>query len=315
MNITRRKFIKSAGVVAMAAPILSSPLKAFSMNTAEAPLQVHLFSKVLHFLEVKEAGQIVADLGFSGLDLTVRPGGHVSPENVESDLPKAIKAIQQSGSACELITTAVSDVTNPLDVATIKAAAAAGVKYYRSNWFRFKEELTMEESLDFYREKLRELAELNKELGIVGCYQNHSGTFVGASIWEVKKILETANPDYFGAQYDIRHAVAEGGNSWPNGVKLIKDRINTIVLKDFRWEKVNGKWQTMDVPVGEGMVDFTNYFKLLKSYGLNPPVSLHMEYSLGGAEKGQREITVDKKVVFDAMKKDLNTLQQLWKEA
>jgi len=301
--------------MAMAAPILSSPLNAFSINATEAPLQVHLFSKVLHFLEVKEAGQIVAELGFNGLDLTVRPKGHVLPENVTSDLPVAIKDIQQAGSNCKLITTAVSDATNPLDVAVIKTAASEGVNYYRSNWFKYKDNRSMEESLLFYQARVQELSVLNEKFGIIGCYQNHSGTNVGASMLEVKKILETANPDFFGAQYDIRHAVAEGGNSWPNGLKLIKDRINTIVLKDFKWGKVNGKWKTVDVPVGEGMVDFIGYFRLLKSYGLNPPVSLHMEYPLGGAEKGRHEITVDKKVVFDAMKKDLIAVQKFWKEA
>lgn len=67
--------------------------------------------------------------------------------------------------------------------------------------------------------------------------------------------------------------------------------------------------------VGDGMVDFDRYFKLLKKYKLTPPVSLHLAYPLGGAEKGHREISVDKKVVFDAMQKDLKVIQQLWKNA
>jgi L-ribulose-5-phosphate 3-epimerase UlaE len=138
---------------------------------------------------------------------------------------------------------------------------------------------------------------------------------VGASPWEVKKILETANQEFFGAQYDIRHAVAEGGRSWSNGLKLLKNHIKTIVLKDFKWGKVNGKWQIVNVPIGEGMVDFNAYFKLLKSFGLKPPVCLHLEYPLGGADKGRYEITVDQKIVFDAMKNDLKTIQKLWKDA
>ena len=63
------------------------------------------------------------------------------------------------------------------------------------------------------------------------------------------------------------------------------------------------------------MVDFDAYFKMLKSYGLNPPTSLHLEYPLGGAEKGRSEITVDRKVVYDAMKKDLMLIQELWQKA
>jgi L-ribulose-5-phosphate 3-epimerase UlaE len=67
-----------------------------------------------------------------------------------------------------------------------------------------------------------------------------------------------------------------------------------------------------DVPLGEGMVDFKTYFTLLKEYSLNVPVSLHYEFPLGGAEHGASEITVDKKVVFDAMRKDLQRLREMW---
>jgi sugar phosphate isomerase/epimerase len=138
---------------------------------------------------------------------------------------------------------------------------------------------------------------------------------VGSSFWEIDAILKTVNPQYFGAQYDIRHAMAEGGYSWENGFELLKSKIKVIVLKDFKWEKVNGKWDAVNVPIGEGMVNFNAYFKLLKKHQMHPPVSLHLEYDLGGAEKGNRTISVDKKVVFDAMKKDLKAIQKLWKEA
>jgi hypothetical protein len=66
---------------------------------------------------------------------------------------------------------------------------------------------------------------LNKKLNLIGCYQNHAGINVGASYWEINKILETVNPHYFGTQYDIRHAMVEGGNSWVNGFKLLYPNI------------------------------------------------------------------------------------------
>jgi len=315
MSLSRRKFIHKLGISTAALPFASMPLRASKKVQLEDDLDVHLFSKHLQFLDLKQAGQMAAELGFNGLDLTVRPKGHVLPENVTSDLPKAIKDIKASGSTCMMMTTAVSDAANKLDTDVIETAAELGVKYYRADWFKYKEDLTLEQSLELYMEKVRQLGEFNRVNNIVGCYQNHSGLKVGASVWEVKKILEKVDPAYFGAQYDIRHAVAEGGRSWPNGVKLLKDQIKTIVLKDFKWGRVDGKWQIVNVPIGEGMVDFAAYFKLLKSFNLKPPVSLHLEYPLGGAEKGRSEITVDPKIVYDAMKKDLSHVQKLWKEA
>ena len=297
-------------------PMLAGfPMLAVGQENSHDALSVSIFSKHLQFLDYRETGAMAAELGFDGVDLTVRPKGHVLPGNVKEELPAAIAQIKAGGSVCKMITTAISDATQVEDKALIETAAAEGVQFYRSNWFKYQQDQSMPESITFFQEKVRQLSELNQSHNIVGCYQNHSGTGIGASFWELKMLVEQANPDFFGIQYDIRHAVAEGGNSWPNGLKLLQQHIKTICLKDFRWEKQAGKWKLVNVPIGEGMVNFDQYFKLLKSYGLHPPASLHLEYPLGGAEKGRSELTIDKKVVFEAMKKDLEAVRKLWREA
>lgn len=278
-------------------------------------LEVHIFSKHLQFLPYRTVGEKAAELGFAGVDLTVRPNGHVEPENVAEKLPEAVEEIRKGGSVCKLITTAVESAEKAEDLAVLQAASKAGVQSYRCNWFEYNPDQTMEESLLFYQKQVRALSELNRSLNLVGCYQNHAGTAIGSSIWEVKKILETALPDHFGSQFDIRHATVEGGLSWPNSLRLIHPYIRTIVLKDFKWAKVKGKWVTENVPIGEGMIDFKKYFALLKQYKIRVPVCLHMEYALGGAEHGHRQIHGDQSVVFEAMKKDLAAIQKLWQEA
>lgn len=314
---TRRNFVKLSALGALATvPIISTANSFFeSAFIDNSPLDVSIFSKHLQFLDYKTTGQMAAELGFSGVDLTVRPNGHVLPERVKIDLPKAIQDIKEGGSTCKMITTTIESLSNPLDVDIITTAAGLGINYYRTNWFKFKENKSLVESLQFYQNEIQQMGELNKKIGIAGVYQNHAGRNVGSSFWEIKSILETVNPEFFGTQYDIRHAMVEGGNSWQNGFELLKPQIKVIVLKDFKWDKVDGKWEAVNVPIGQGMVDFDGYFKLLKKNNLKPPVSLHLEYDLGGAEKGNTTITVDKKVVFDAMKRDLNAVQKLWREA
>ena len=314
-SVSRRSFIRKASLAAGFASIQPSVALAEMANEGNAPLEVHIFSKHLQFLSYSETGKMATEMGFSGMDLTVRPKGHVLPEKVAEDLPKAVKEIQEAGGTCKMITTRISSATHPQDVAILTAAAALGIKYYRPDWFKYPEDLSMPAALDKYQRAIDSLGVLNKKLGVIGCYQNHAGRKVGASYWEVKKILETVDPLYFGAQYDIRHAMIEGGKSWKNGFELLRPHIKTIVLKDYKWGIVEGKWQVVNTPIGEGMVDFAAYFKLLKSHQLKPPVSLHLEYPLGGAEKGKKTLSVDKKVVFDAMKKDLAEIQRLWKEA
>lgn len=316
-DTTRRSFIKKSTLAAGAIPFIGLSQNAWSFvpSTNETTLSINIFSKHLQFLDYRETGRIAKELGFSGVDLTVRPKGHVLPESVKVDLPKAIKEIEKGGSQCKMITTSIKSIHNPFDVDIIKTAAACGVALYRPGWFRFLDDISIEANIEKYKDEIQGLSELNQTVNISGCYQNHAGTYVGASLWEVKHILEKANPEYFGAEYDIRHNMVEGAKSWENSLRLIKDNIKSIVLKDYKWTEVNGKWKPINVPIGEGMVDFKKYFGLLKKYKINVPVTLHMEYDLGGAEKGKREITVDKQVVFNAMKQDLDTVNRLWKEA
>ncbi len=310
----RRDFVKQTALATSLIPFMGFSNKHIISKPTEE-LSIHIFSKHLQFLDYKSLGEMAIEMGFAGVDLTVRPNGHVLPENVSIDLPKVVDAIRKSGAACEMITTIIESMNNPLDVAVLESAAVANISYYRANWLKYKDDLSMQASLLFYQDEIKKLGELNKKLGLVGCYQNHAGTYIGASYWEIQKLLETVNPDFFGVQYDIRHAMVEGSNSWVNGLKLLQQNIKVMVLKDYKWERINGKWILVNTPIGEGMVDFEAYFKLLKKYQLKPPVSLHLEYDLGGAEKGNKIITIDKKVVFDAMKKDLKEVQRLWREA
>jgi len=314
-NIPRREFIKKVGVSAMSLPIVG---KAWAESKYKHPmdkLKINIFSKHLQFLDYTEMAKAAADIGFDGVDLTVRPKGHVLPENVEKDLPRAIEAIGDAGFQPLMMTTAVDDAADPVDQKLLQTAAQYGIKYYRMNWFRYPPDITIPEALTGFQKQLKALGELNSDLGLVGCYQNHAGTLVGASMHELYEIIKHSKRQSMGIQYDIRHATVEGGKSWETGLRLVQPRIRTIVLKDFRWEQKNGVWDAINTPMGEGMVDFKKYFGLLKKYQINVPVSLHFEYPLGGAQHGASEITIKPDQVYSAMLRDLEFAHKTWSEA
>ncbi len=312
---SRRAFIKKSILAGSFAPFLGTHLKAGTLSTSAPPLKVHVFSKHLQFLDYTEMANAAREIGFDGVDLTVRPKGHVLPERVESDLPKAVEAIRKAGLAHTMMTTAVSDAGNPVDKKVLETAAANGVRYYRMTWLGYPKDKSIPAAIEEFQHTIRGLSILNKQIGIVGAYQNHAGIRAGASIWELYDMVQKAEKTSMGVQYDIRHAVVEGGLSWRNGLRLIHSEIKTIAIKDFLWTKKDDAYVVQNVPLGEGMVDFKTYFALLKEYGINVPVSLHFEYPLGGAEHGQSKITVDRKVVIDAMRRDLRWLHDTWNAA
>ena len=313
---SRRNFIKKSLLAGSFIPLITKPSSARSTKAiAASPLKVHVFSKHLQFLNYRDMADAAASIGFDGVDLTVRPKGHVVPERVEDDLPKAVEAIRKAGLSHTMMTTAVQDAGNATDRKLLETAAKLGIDFYRMNWFRYPENKSIPQAIGQFQETIRQLGALNKKVGIVGCYQNHSGDLAGASLWELWDILQKAEKEYMGVQYDIRHAVVEGGLSWKNGLRLIRPDIKILAIKDFVWAKGNNGYVVQDVPLGEGMVDFRTYFRMLKELDVNVPVSLHYEYPLGGAEHGGTEISIGKKEIFDAMKRDLQWLHARWSEA
>lgn len=283
---------------------------------AEQELSLHVFSKHLQFLNYQDMADAAAEIGFDGIDLTVRKGGHVTPEKVAEELPAAVAAIRKAGLLADMMATDVNDANDPLHRQVLETASAQSIKWYRLGYYSFKDDQPIPDRLKDLNRQMKQLAKLNRRLGLAGSYQNHAGIRVGAAVWDVWHLLEDLDPAVMGSQYDIRHAMVEGGTSWMVGLKLIQPKINSLVLKDFIWEKQGGKWQLLNVPLGEGMVDFDAYFKLLKAYRINVPVCVHYEYPLGGAEHGAKNLSsADQATVFKAMKRDLQFARTTWKNA
>lgn len=315
-RLSRRDFTKLSAMALGTLPIMGFE-KAFqgSISRTTGDIDVYIFSKHLQFLGYTEMAEATAEMGFNGLDLTVRPEGHVLPENVKDDLPKAVEAMQKFGLAPRLMTTNVVDAAENEQRTVLETASRLGFTHYRTGGLTYPENRAISESQMRYAQQFKNLQAINKVLNLVGCYQNHAGNRVGAPIWDLPPILGATNNEFMGSQYDIRHAVVEGGTSWELGLRLIRPYIKSIVIKDFKWGKVDGNWKPVNTPLGEGMVDFNRYFSLLKKYKINVPVSLHLEYDLGGAEHGATKPSIDKREIFSQMKKDLAYLREAWQKA
>jgi L-ribulose-5-phosphate 3-epimerase len=282
--------------------------------------KISIFSKHLQWLDYKEMAGVVAEMGFDGVDLTVRPQGHVLPERVEEDLPKAVEAVSKAGKKVFMLTTAIDNADDPVTVKILKTASSLGIRHYRMGYGHYDVNRSVEESISIISGKLEKLAKLNEKYSISGEYQNHSGdygsgVYFGAPIWDLAAALKKINSPFLGSQYDIYHATVEGANSWPVGLELISPYIRSTDIKDFHWSKKEGKWSSETVPLGEGVVNFKKYFGLVKKLNISCPISVHYEYPIGGAENGAKEITMKREEVLSMMNKDLMTLKGYLREA
>ena len=313
--VSRRGFIARAAIGLTVGALKPAPLDAgTSTNVRRAEPVIAVFSKHLQWLPFADVGPVIAESGFRAVDLTVRPGGHVLPERVEDDLPRAVETLRKSGLTVPLITTAITDAADPLTRRVLEAARKVGVSHYRMGYWSFPANGDPLQALRELKPRAAALAALNREIGIRGGYQNHVGTRVGGSVWDLGVLLEGIEPDGLGVQYDIRHAVAEGGESWPVTLRMIAPHIDTIALKDLVWAKrTDGRWEPRSVPLGEGMVDFRAYLRQLLARGPLPPATVHFEYpplEMSGAGDATR-----RRQTVEGMRRDLDRFKQLLAEA
>jgi L-ribulose-5-phosphate 3-epimerase len=309
MNHSRREFIKTASAVSAGAVISAKLPSGYEIPKART-YSLCIFTKCLQFLNYNQLGETLADVGFKGAELTVRDDGQVLPENVKTDLPRAIKTLQQAGISVPMIVTGIINPDDPLTEIVLGTASEHGVGYYRMGYLNYDPAKTITENLTIHKKAIDKLEKINRKFSIHGCYQNHSGTRVGGPVWDLYWLVNGCDPDYIGVQYDIHHAIVEGGTSWPLGMDLLAPWIKTQAIKDFYWKKENNEWKIKDVPLSEGMVDFDAYFKKYVSLRISGPATIHFEYDLGGAESGSRNPTMSISKISDYLKTDLNWLKK-----
>jgi sugar phosphate isomerase/epimerase len=287
-SVSRRDFVSRLALAGAALPLVGTTASvsaaekkmAPAASASAGPTVIHVFSKPLHTLSLAETAKLIAECGYGGIDYTVRKAqAHVLPEKVQEDLPRAIDAAHAAGLKVEMITTDITSVREPHTETLLRTAAKHGVKFYRLGNWNYDAKLGVLGTFEKLSPGLKELAALNASLGIHGAIQNHYGTRIGSPVWDLYFLLKDIDPRALGVQYDIRHAVTEGAVSWPLALKLLAPWIHCTDIKDFKWQQSPGKAVVDNTPLGEGIVPFDAYFKLVKELGLGGPISVHLEYS------------------------------------
>ena len=289
---------------------LVAPLAA--LTSPAAPFKISVFSKHLQFLHGEALARAAANMGFDGVDLAVRKGGHIEPERAAAELPALVRTLREHRLEVPMITSGIVDAATPHAEEVMKTLAELGIRYYRWGGFRYDLDRPIPEQIEALKPRVARLAALNRRHGLCAIYHTHSGPGqVGASIWDLHLLLRDFDPAFVAINYDTAHATIEGGyGGWVHSLRLAGLYLKGIAVKDFLWAATErGEWRPQWRPLGEGMVRFPQFFKLLAGAGFNGPVQMHFEYPLGGAESGRTTIAIPPEQVFAAMRKDLRQLR------
>lgn len=284
-------------------------------------LKVSIFSKHLHFLQGEDLARAAKNIGFDGIDITVRKDGRVEPSRVRQDLPPLVATIRKAGLQVPLVTTDIIDADTPYTEDILKTIADLGIDRYRwmsSGGMKYNEQEPYPPQLEKLKPRIARLAALNAKYKVGAMWHTHSGVdFVGCSFWDLWLLLKDHDPQAVGVNYDIGHATIEGGmGGWINSFHIMGPYVRGIAVKDFVWAKDSkGVWKAKWMALGEGMVHVQQFLGMVKQAGFHGPVQQHFENLPGGVSEGKKTLTIPKEEVFQAMQRDLGTLRRYMGQA
>ena len=308
---SRRELLLGAGTMTAAGVAAASSAKPAARDAGSPRPTICLFSKPLPFLGYPELARTLRGIGIPGVDLTTRPRGHVLPERVKEDLPKAFEALKNEGIETSMITTGLVSVEDPAARPTLYTAAQLGVGFFKLGYYRYGDVGRLEETLAGVKREVEGLAGLAQHAQIQGGFHNHSGPYVGSAMWDHWWLMRDTDPQWMGFYFDPCHATIEGGYAgWKIGFHRVVSRLKMVATKDFYWEKQGGKWRGRICPLGEGMVKYPEFFKMLAASGFSGPISLHIEYEIEAPTESAR-----REKVLAAIERDYKYLREVCNEA
>lgn len=241
---------------------------------SQTGVRFSVFTKPWKTLPLPELAQKVAGLGFDGVELPVRPGFQVTPENVGRDLPVAVKMLADHGLKIE-------SVAGPTDEPTMAACAELGIPIIRI-CAGIESEGYMATEAALQRE-FDGLVPLLAKYGVTLGIQNHCGESI-CNAMGLRHLIEKYNPKQVAAVWDAAHNALDGEEP-ELALDIVWSLLCMVNLKNAFWQRTNGpeaevaEWQPFWTSGRQGLASWPRVAAELKRRGYNGVVCLTAEYT------------------------------------
>jgi sugar phosphate isomerase/epimerase len=296
-STTSRRDLLAKGAAALGTFALGRPGAEAAEGGGASRFPLIGFTKPFQRLDAEQTADLVATVGWDGIECPVRAREQIEPERSPEGLPRLAEALRRRGRDVHLVATDITSLKTPHAETVMRTMAGLGIRRLRLGFFTYPPDRPPEERLKEIAPAIKDIADACRDFGLQAGFQNHSGArYVGAPVWDVYSMIRSLDPRHIGFCFDIGHATVEGGLSWPIEARLAEPFYTAVIVKDFYWKKGAGGWKDTWCPLGEGMVSRT-FFDRLKASDYRGPICQHDEYDLGDPRQMTARLQQDLKVL------------------
>lgn len=251
----------------------------------EPIVQTVLFTKLFHDQHIDEVGTIASNLGFTGIDLLIRPGFHAEPDKPEQ-VRKTIRTLKQAGLSVPMATTDITDPTRDSTAEVLfQTCAEEDVRLLRLGYWMYDPTLGYQACFETARRHLDALEQHAQKAGITLAIQLHGGT-IHSSGALTAALLKDHSPAYLGAYPDPgNQAVQDGREDWRLTFDLLQPWLCCVGVKNGGWffatHAASGQriWKSDWLGIADGMVPWNDILAYLAGSGYNGFLSFHSHYA------------------------------------
>jgi sugar phosphate isomerase/epimerase len=257
----------------------ATPKFGYSAPRRTAPM-LCMYSGNMAKIHYAQIGDIAAQIGYEGIDLTVMIGGHVDPRITNVDLVRAFESVRGSNLEVPMITTAIDNPNEPTIYPVLYLTGHSQIPLFRLGVWPYVQSGDIRVRLQQVKLDLAQILVLAQRCGIAAAFPNRAGENVGEAVWDTQEIIGSFDPRWIGYMFDPAEATIEGGlGGWEAALRMALPRLRGVALQDFYWTKDGGAWKVQKCPLGQGMVDWQKVFAMLAAAKFTGPMSIQIEYA------------------------------------
>lgn len=240
--------------------------------------ELALFVKPWKSLPLPQLAQHIRSLGFDLIELPVRPGFQVEPQNIERDLPAAVRLLAEEGVRVLNVTAAVA-----LDDEGLYSACAAADIGMNRVMFPYSDTDYWSAEADARRQLDAALPFCERYAVQIGI-QNHSRRFVPVNEMGTYNLLKDYDPQYVAAVWDPAHNALEGMDS-DAALDILEPHLCVLNLKNGFWRRVTGPeaevaaWEIYWTSGAQGRASWSRVIAKVKAIEFSGPICFSAEYS------------------------------------